>query len=56
MGWRAALAVYPPFLRGKVAIVTGANSGIGLETTKALLKVGRVVQACIISSLNRVMT
>ena len=38
-GWRTALAVYPPLLRNKVAIVTGANSGTGLETTKALLLV-----------------
>jgi hypothetical protein len=39
MGWRAGLSVYPATLRGKVAIVSGANSGIGLETTKALLQV-----------------
>lgn len=46
-GWHAALAVYPPMLRGKVAIVTGANSGIGLETTKALLQQGgTVIMAC----------
>lgn len=38
-GWRTALAVYPPLLRNKVAIVTGANAGLGLETTKALLQV-----------------
>eukprot|EP00775_Hariotina_reticulata_P007962 gene7963-8160_t len=46
-GWRVALAVFPPFLRGKVAIVTGANAGLGLETTKALLQQGAtVVMAC----------
>lgn len=39
MGWHVATAVYPPTLRNKTAIVTGANSGIGLETTKALLQV-----------------
>jgi hypothetical protein len=33
------MAVYPPLLRGKVAIVSGANAGLGLETTKALLQV-----------------
>lgn len=38
-GWRAGVAVYPPMLRDKVAIVTGANTGLGLETTKALLQV-----------------
>jgi NAD(P)-dependent dehydrogenase (short-subunit alcohol dehydrogenase family) len=47
LGWPAALAVLPPTLRGKVAIVSGANSGIGLETTKALVKQGAtVVMAC----------
>eukprot|EP00882_Tetradesmus_deserticola_P000889 GHRQ01000963.1.p1 GENE.GHRQ01000963.1~~GHRQ01000963.1.p1 ORF type:complete len:445 (+),score=210.22 GHRQ01000963.1:166-1500(+) len=46
-GWRAALSVYPPLLRNKVAIVTGANAGLGLETTKALLQQGAtVVMAC----------
>jgi hypothetical protein len=45
--WRVALAVYPPTLRDKTAIVTGANSGIGLETTKALLQQGAtVIMAC----------
>lgn len=38
-GWRAAMTVYPAIMRGKVAIVTGANSGIGFEATKALLQV-----------------
>lgn len=34
-------------LSGKTAIVTGANSGIGLETCKALASVGcRVIMAC----------
>jgi len=28
-----------PNAQGKVAIVTGANAGLGLETTKALLQV-----------------
>uniref|UniRef100_A0A383VFY4 Uncharacterized protein n=1 Tax=Tetradesmus obliquus TaxID=3088 RepID=A0A383VFY4_TETOB len=46
-GWRTALAVYPPLLRNKVAIVTGANAGLGLETTKALLQQGAtVIMAC----------
>jgi hypothetical protein len=46
-GWRAALAVYPHMLRNKVAIVTGASAGIGLETTKALLQQGgTVIMAC----------
>ena len=47
LGWPAALAVLPPTLRGKVAIVSGANSGVGFETTKALVKQGAtVVMAC----------
>ncbi|KAF6266590.1 NAD(P)-binding protein [Scenedesmus sp. NREL 46B-D3] len=46
-GWRVALSVYPPLLRNKVAIVTGANAGLGLETTKALLQQGAtVIMAC----------
>jgi len=36
-----------PDLTGKVAIVTGANSGIGLETTRELARNGaKVVMAC----------
>lgn len=46
-GWRVGVAVYPPMLRGKTAIVTGANAGIGAETTKALLQQGAtVIMAC----------
>jgi len=34
-------------MRGKVVIVTGANTGIGLETTRRLVKEGaRVIMAC----------
>lgn len=41
-GWSFATAFLPPtLLKGKVAIVTGANAGIGLEATKALLRVSR---------------
>lgn len=46
LGWRAAMPVYPAVMRGKVAIVTGANSGIGFETTKALLQV-KLLLSCI---------
>jgi NAD(P)-dependent dehydrogenase (short-subunit alcohol dehydrogenase family) len=36
-----------PTLGGKLAIVTGANSGLGLETTRALARKGaRVILAC----------
>ena len=44
MPWSAADI---PDLCGKLAIVTGANSGLGLETTRALARRGaRVVMAC----------
>jgi NAD(P)-dependent dehydrogenase (short-subunit alcohol dehydrogenase family) len=34
-------------MEGKTVIVTGANSGIGKETAKALAKLGaRVIMAC----------
>lgn len=36
-----------PDLRGRTAVVTGANSGLGLETTRELARKGaRVVMAC----------
>ena len=36
-----------PYLDGKVAVITGANSGIGFETAKALARKGvRTIMAC----------
>ena len=32
-----------PDLRGRIALVTGANSGLGLQTTRALLRSGATV-------------
>merc|ERR1712216_1114079 len=44
---KEVLDYYQTDLSGKTAIVTGANSGIGLETVKALASVGcRVIMAC----------
>ncbi|MFW0786461.1 oxidoreductase [Gordonia sp. CPCC 206044] len=43
-GWTAAQA---PRMDGKTAVVTGANSGVGLETSRHLAGLGaRVVMAC----------
>lgn len=44
-GWAKCLST--TCLRGKTFIVTGANSGIGLETAKALVRrKARVILAC----------
>ena len=44
MGWSADNI---PALNGRIALVTGANIGLGLETTRQLaLKGARVVMAC----------
>lgn len=44
-GWAKCLST--TCLRGKTFIVTGANSGIGLETAKALVRrKARVIFAC----------
>lgn len=44
MSWKVADI---PDQKGRVALVTGANSGLGLETAKALLNKGaRVIMAC----------
>lgn len=44
---REVLEFYNADLSGKTAVVTGSNSGIGLETCKALASAGcRVVMAC----------
>ena len=46
--WTPSRSGYgPTSLEGKIAVVTGANSGIGLATTQTLVDIGaHVVMAC----------